>query len=260
MSFSNIQILNEDLISISGSNNVSMHNLNVFNFEKEVVNIESSNISLIDNLNIQNCSGAFKIKSSFISGFMNSNFSQNGGVTSFVGGAIKIYDSSVSMSNNLFTNNTAVSGGAVYFTCTSTTLWSLSIQETEFKENTAVKKGGALFYDYRRPEFGHSILFSNNSAQYGPDIASYAVKITFSELSSQQMKLENVGSGIAYEEDLKFVVRDYDNQIMVLDNENQIIINSQNDTLVQVGGFNSGIYSFRHPKYSEFKKRRGNIQ
>ena len=104
----------------------------------------------------------------------------------------------------------------------------------------ATIKGGAVYYDYARPTFGSTIIYTNNSAQYGRDIASYAVKLTYADDPMKSLKIDNFGSGIAYETVLSFALRDYDNQIMVLDNENQIIITSVNSSVAQVSGFNSG--------------------
>ena len=59
--------------------------------------------------------------------------------------------------------------------------------------------------------------------------------------TSNQMKLNDLGSGIKYEQDLKLTLRDYDDQVMILDNENQIILTAQNSNEATVKGFNSAI-------------------
>ena len=92
-----------------------------------------------------------------------------------------------------------------------------------------------------RPQLGSNITFTNNTAQYGPNIASYPFKITFQNSTSDQMKLDDLGSGIKYGQDLKLTLRDFDDQVMVLDNENQIILTSQNSDEATVKGFNSAI-------------------
>ena len=119
-------------------------------------------------------------------------------------------------------------------------LWGLSINNTIFNSNSATEKGGAIYYDYARPYFGSLVVFNNNSAMYGPNIASYAVKITYAEDSIKQLKITNLGSGIVLESNLNLALRDYDDQIMILDNINQILLSSKNVTISQVGGFNSG--------------------
>jgi len=161
-----------------------------------------------------------------------------------LGGALKIYDSSLRITNCLFNQNIAHSGGAIFFTWSSLNSWNLDIEDSHFTSNRATEKGGAIYYDYKRPNFITNISYLNNTASYGPNIASYGVKITFSTSTSTDMKISNLGSGITYEQQMKLVVRDYDDQVMVLNNENQIIITSDNNTLAQVGGFNSGKFTF----------------
>ena len=64
----------------------------------------------------------------------------------------------------------------------------------------------------------------NNSAGYGPNIASYPIKIKLRNSSSDNIQLTNVGSGVVYDETLEFALVDYDNQINELDNSSLIII------------------------------------
>lgn len=83
------------------------------------------------------------------------------------------------------------------------------------------------------------MIFGNNLAEYGPDIASYAVKITFEEDPESLLRINDVGSGIPYPEPLRFAIRDYDNQIMNLDNQDQIFMSATDNSTTQVRGFNS---------------------
>ena len=132
------------------------------------------------------------------------------------------------------------------------TLCNLDIEDATFESNLATEKGGAIYYDYARPKFGTNLTYTNNSAQYGSNIGSYAVKITKKENPSNYMTINNLGSGIAYENTLEFAVRDYDNQIMNLNNENQIFITSLNQNEAQVSGFNSGKIIYHLSKFSNF--------
>lgn len=61
------------------------------------------------------------------------------------------------------------------------------------------------------------LMFSNNEAQYGQNIASYAVKIVSSGTSTNKINLENVASGLEYEDALNFDLVDIDNQLMNLE-------------------------------------------
>ena len=53
------------------------------------------------------------------------------------------------------------------------------------------------------------------------------------------MSINNVGSGIANTEEIKFSLLDYDNQIMVQNSFSQIIITSVNSSTSSVAGTNS---------------------
>ena len=95
-------------------------------------------------------------------------------------------------------------------------------------------------------------IFTNNTAQYGPNIASYAVKITQENNPSSDITINDLGSGVKYNETLKLVVRDYDNQIMVLNDQNQIIITSVDSSKSQVGGFNSASLNQGKAEFDNF--------
>lgn len=79
----------------------------------------------------------------------------------------------------------------------------------------------------------------DNSAPYGPNIASYAVKITI--VGNEEMVINDIGSGIRYDTPLKFALLDYDEQVMVLNNVDQIILTPVNSTISSIGGVNSAL-------------------
>ena len=120
--------------------------------------------------------------------------------------------------------------------------------DSTFIGNTAVRQGGALNYNYVRPSFRNN-LYQNNSALYGPDIASYPVKIKLVNSTQDEVYLNNVGSGITYPQTLHLGLYDYDDQIMVLDSSDQISIlpidlHSSDVSGVNVGLLNQGSTSF----------------
>ena len=98
-----------------------------------------------------------------------------------------------------------------------------------FTNNAATEQGGAIYYNFRRPML-RNISYTNNSALYGPDIASYPVRIvtnsTMDNFMSQNIEFDNVASGIAYSETVKLLLVDYDNQIMNLVDSSLIKISS----------------------------------
>jgi hypothetical protein len=74
-----------------------------------------------------------------------------------------------------------------------------------------------------RPQLSNNV-YSNNSALYGQDIASYAVRIVNEVDGSNVIHLNDVGSGIQYTKGIKLSLVDYDDQKMVLDNASTIKI------------------------------------
>ena len=100
--------------------------------------------------------------------------------------------------------------------------------------------GGALYYDYRRPMLLQN-TFTNNTAPYGINFASYPVRIADVNNMNESISLSNVGSGIYLHDSLpssnksylKLALVDYDDQIMVLSNSSKIsIINTDNSSSV----------------------------
>ena len=89
--------------------------------------------------------------------------------------------------------------------------------------NTATQQGGAIYYNFRRPQF-LNVSYSNNTALYGNDIASYPVRIVMDGMMDQNIEFDNVASGITYSETVRLLLVDYDNQTMNLVNSSQIKI------------------------------------
>ena len=106
----------------------------------------------------------------------NSNFSRCGLETVSSGGALEIIDSSVSVQNLSFTYNTANTEGAMSIECTNYQNCHNQIHNNVFSMNSAIIKGVAISYDFRRPNFLDN-SYIDNQALYGSNIASYAIRI-----------------------------------------------------------------------------------
>ena len=87
----------------------------------------------------------------------------------------------------------------------------------------ASEQGGAIYYDFRRPDIVDT-NFTSNDAAYGPNIASYPVRVVNDESINERIELTNIVSGIKYSKILKLSIVDYDNQVMNLVNTSQIKI------------------------------------
>jgi hypothetical protein len=110
------------------------------------------------------------------------------------------------------------------------------VTDSEFMSNNATVKGGAIYYAYKRPQFTN-VTYSNNIASYGPNIASYAFKIKM--VGNDEMVINDVGSNIRYEQELKFALLDYDDQVMVLNSVNQIVITPVDSAVSSIRGVNT---------------------
>jgi hypothetical protein len=90
-----------------------------------------------------------------------------------------------------------------------------------FKNNTAEKKGGAISYNMNRPIMNTN-QFEYNSAEYGNNIGSYPFKIIEKSSGNNMIKLNNVPSGLLFEEKITVDIVDYDSQIVTIENSNTI--------------------------------------
>jgi hypothetical protein len=227
------------LISIRNSNDVSFGDITLDGIDQIVFNIERSFVIEIKNITISNSQKVFLVQDSKIDMIRDSTFSNNGKKTNYKGGAIEMMDSHIYIVNSTFINNTAESGAGIYFDWSSLSLCDLVISNSTFELNRATSKGGGIFYNYRRPTL-NSINNVNNSAPYGPDLASYAVKIRMQGSNSDSMVLNNVGPNVVIGT-FSLELLDYDNQVMVLNNINQIAISSVNLSEATIQGTNAAL-------------------
>ena len=107
-----------------------------------------------------------------------------------------------------------------------------------FTNNRASTQGGAINYNYQSPNI-NGCKFLNNSAQYGPEVASYPVKIRMEQGIHADMNLSNVGSGVELGYSIKFSLLDFDNQTLVTNNADQISIFAADTQNSSVSGTNT---------------------
>ncbi|CAI2370232.1 unnamed protein product [Moneuplotes crassus] len=236
---SDLKAKSDQIIKIESSLNVSLDSLFINSLQQIAILISKSMVESIRNMNISNCTKAFKIVKSNVNLIESSILNNNGGQNNFIkGGAIKIIDSTITISNTSLSNNIADIAGAVDFECSSTVVCKLEINNSTFQNNSASIQGGAINYNLKRPKLLDS-CFINNSAQYGPDLASYPVKIRLKNDLNSNIELSGIGSGVAISSPLEIALLDYDNQEMNLNNEDQIGIFTQIGSSASVEGINS---------------------
>ena len=224
---------------ISNSNNIILNKINITNIFDTLFSIDNSNVTQINELNILNWTKAFTLSKSTILSITNSLFDSNGGSSQKYGGALNILDSKVSIFNTSFSNNYAISGGAISYQCSSYDACYMLLNQISFYSNNASSQGGAIYYSYNRPIF-QNVVYKNNNAAYGNNIASYAVKIRLNNKPNDIINFNNIASGASYDA-FKLSLYDYDDQIMLLDNTSQISITPMNRTTISVKGTSQAI-------------------
>jgi hypothetical protein len=233
ISASQITTSSQSLILLKKSNNLTLSQLEINNIDKIILEVDRSHFKRIISLAFTNSKKAMLVKNSKIELFANSSFGGNGNTIS-KGGAFQMYNSDVTIENATFDNNIAEAGAGIHFDCSSMAMCNLAIQNSEFSNNNATEKGGAIYYGYKRPTLTN-VKFLNNSASYGPNIASYPIKIRFKGNDTDSMKINNIGPNIFYEREISFALVDYDNQTVLTNSENEITISSDNNISSIVG-------------------------
>ena len=214
-------------ILILGSVVSSISNVTIKNIDQNAVNIMSSNITTINGMVVDHTYGIFA-KDCNIKQILNSTFTNNGrGVTaknsiSVVGGGAHFENTNFTLSFSTFYNNTSRNGAGLYIMWKLNPQWISSITNSTFSNNVAEVSGGGIMYNLYRPSFSY-LTFINNSALYGPDIGSYAIKLEIENSTQNIIYLNNATSG-KVSQTFKVKILDYDNQVMNLDSASKITI------------------------------------
>jgi hypothetical protein len=209
-----------------------INSLTITNTEQIALDFSNTNITEIYNLLIENSTVGLRMDNCNADIIINSNFKTCGTVYNIHGAAIYSQFSNFTLQDSTFDSNKANNGPAVTISCSTDYQWETTISNNTFTNNQATSRGGAIYYNMNRPQFSDNV-YSNNSALYGQDVASYAVRIVNEVDDSNIINLNDVGSGIQYTKGIELSLVDYDNQRMVLDNESTIKItpSSANSTI-----------------------------
>jgi len=111
------------------------------------------------------------------------------------GGFVYALNSNVSIEQSAFEEGQATHGGALSFVCTKEGNCSCNITASNFTQNSAVE-GGAVYWTQVRPVYT-SVMEANNQAVYGPFEASLPSHITL--LNTNQSILLGVAGAIVHE-------------------------------------------------------------
>jgi hypothetical protein len=123
---------------------------------------------------------------------INSSFEKN--FAQGDGGVMKLINVLVAITNSTFSGNEANIGGVISFECNqNSSLCGLEARSNIFKNNKgnmiynftsiliifnpANYQGGVIFWFFKSPKFDVSNVFENNQAFYGPEMATFPVRI-----------------------------------------------------------------------------------
>ena len=134
------------------------------------------------------------------------------------GGAIDTLNSNVNINGSTFENNTAPIAGGIALRCEEGTTCTYSITNSIFKNNVATTDGGAIYYDFFKPTMSGN-TFMNNSAQYGPNVAAYPVRI-----EPQSVPEQTYVSGQEISQPMQYKLVDSDGLVIATDSDSVITI------------------------------------
>jgi hypothetical protein len=170
----------------------------------------------------------------------------------------------VLIANSTFYNNSASSGsaGALQLDCIASVPCDLTVASNNFTSNAAALNGGAVYWTKQQPVFSNN-SFTNNSAVYGPDIASFGIKLTsldFQETTGKLSKVSgdtylNIGSGQRLPQTISIALKDHAGQVVTTDNSSIASVLPANPDNVTVTGESrvtavQGVYYFTGVKFS----------
>ena len=127
LSMVNVSSSKDSLIDVKKSTGLPFINVTVSELANQVIKVSDSKLNEMSNLHIHSSLKALRIDKSTISALTDSTFNGNGGLDTASGGAVKFYNSDVSIVNTSFTGNSAEVGAAIHFDCNSAILCKLSV-------------------------------------------------------------------------------------------------------------------------------------
>jgi predicted outer membrane repeat protein len=158
---------------------------------------------------------------------------------------------------------TTASGGAIELACEVPSPCNLSVSFSNFTSNSAVLNGGAIYWTKKEPLLLNN-TYTNNSAAYGSDFASFGVSLKsldFSENASNRVykvigeTYLGIGSGQKLPQSISIALIDQTGQVITTDNSSIASIAPVDIENVTITGetrvqAKSGVYYFSNVKIS----------
>ncbi|CAI2364488.1 unnamed protein product [Moneuplotes crassus] len=236
--FTNISTEDKGILMIKNSIVRDMRNISLTEIHPHALVVEKSDMENIEDLNFNNNDGCISALESTFHLILHSQFSNCGSSNLTNGGAIQFVDSSSRIEGSEFKENQAKVGAGISIQCKLGKSCKNEFTDLYFSNNSAAEMGGSIFYNSVRPILA-KIHYDNNTAKYGPNIASYAVKIIQRGTNTNKIYLNNIASGQDFPDTLSVDLVDIDDQIMNLESSNAVKILTE-DPRIKAKGSDSG--------------------
>lgn len=171
----------------------------------------------------------------------NSVFSYNNSTGN--GAAVHIENTNFEMTDCEISYNTAgVNGGGLYLTAPTCPSCQFYIKgNTKLVYNSCEKEGGGIKWLDFKPYIEDTVIIDNNTAEYGPNLASKATLLDYKYRRLAQGNiigsLTDVAPGQSYEIPIEIYLYDPDGNIVKTDSSSQIVVTcSSTDSLYYVSG------------------------
>jgi hypothetical protein len=250
-SISNLDLKYGSLINLVDSN-LSMKDSSIFRVSSTAVQGSNARLSF-DGLRLQsmnsgvkctNCA-AFDMKNSVINAIQgttssvwlsndeaspvftiaNSTFTN---CTSSYGSALRVEGSNLMVTDSVFSNNFATTGGAVCLECANSQSCNFTFERNKFTNNSATQGGGGLSWADDEPLLINN-TFDSNRAVYGPEVAGYEVQLLLIDAegnASQTLYMYDVASGQLNTKVFEISLVDVYGQVVTTNNHSAITLAS----------------------------------
>ena len=115
----NVTTTEDSLFDVRSSSGITFRDFSLGYIENTVIKIVKSSFAEISNMKIHHSTKAISITQSVVDLISDSEFTDNGNIGVINGGAINIMNGQVNILNSTFSGNTAHTGAAISFDCSS---------------------------------------------------------------------------------------------------------------------------------------------
>lgn len=169
-------------------------------------------------------------------------------------GAVNADVKAIKITNSTFANNSAYLGdaGAIKLGCEAALSCEIAVSFCNFTGNSASANGGAIYWTRTLPILSNN-RFADNTAAYGPNIASFPIRLEINEFPSKSRELKVFASGQESDGLLLVKLLDHQGQVVTTDNLSTAVLTAYNMSSVSIQGnlkavANRGTFTFSEIK------------